>query len=108
MITDSPVIKRMVELGEDQLNKITQQLLSNETFTQAVQSVVNNSLKAKGVVDKHVRIALSAMSLPSTDDVESLKNKLDSLEQSIDRIEKSLQKLSEKNCGCTHDDSEQA
>lgn len=107
MITDSPVIKRMVELGEDQLNKITQQLLSNETFTQAIQSVVNNSLKAKGAVDKHVRIALSAMSLPSTDDVESLKSKLDGLEQSIDRIEKSLEKLAEKNCGGAKDTGEQ-
>ena len=93
MITDSPIVKRMFELGEEQVGKVAQQLLDNDAFASAVQAVVNNSLKAKGALDKQVRVVLSAMSLPTTEDVDNLKAKLESLEASIDRIEKAVDKL---------------
>ena len=96
MFTESPFVKRMFEMGEDQLNKLTQQLLANEKFVAAIQSVVNNSLKAKGLIDKNLRVALSAMSLPTISDVDNLKAKLDELDQSIQRIERAVSKLSKK------------
>ncbi len=94
MFTESPFVKRVVEMGEDQLNKVTQQLLANEKFVGAIQAVVNNSLKAKGMLDKNLRIALSAMSLPTISDVDNLRNKLDELDQAIRRIERAVNQLS--------------
>lgn len=96
MFTESPLVKRVFEMGEDQLNKVTQQLLANEKFVGAIQAIVNNSLKAKGMLDKNLRIALSAMSLPTVSDVDNLRNKLDDLDQAIRRIEKAVQQLSSK------------
>lgn len=93
MIIDSPIFKRAFELGEEQLGKITQQLLDNDRFAGAVQAVVNNSLKAKGMLDKQVRVVLSAMSLPTTEDMNNLKDKMDTLEQTIDRLEKAVEKM---------------
>ena len=93
MITDSTFVKRVFEMGEDQLNKVVQALLANEKFVGAVQAIVNNSLKAKGVLDKNLRIALSAMSLPTVSDVDNLRGKLDELDQAIQRIEKAVSQI---------------
>lgn len=95
MIKENPMVKKMFELGEEQMGKLAQQLLSNERFVNAMQMVVGNSLKAKGLLDKNIRLALSAMNLPSVADVEALRHKLDDLEETIKRLEESVSKLSE-------------
>jgi len=93
MLKENPMFKRMFELGEEQVGKLAQQLLSNEKFVNAMQSVVGNSLKAKGLLDKNIRMALSAMNLPSVADMDSLRKKLDELEETIQRLEESVTKI---------------
>jgi polyhydroxyalkanoate synthesis regulator phasin len=95
MLKENPMEKRMFELGEEQVGKLTSQLLSSEKFVNAVQTIVNNSLKAKGLLDKNIRLALAAMNLPSVADVEALKTKLEELDQTIRRLEESVSKISE-------------
>ena len=95
MLKENPVFKKMFELGEEQVGKLAQQLLSNEKFVGAMQTVVGNTLKAKGLLDKNIRLALSAKNLPSVADVENLKKKLDELEETIQRLEESVSKLTE-------------
>jgi len=90
------MFKKMFELGEEQVGKLAQQLLSNEKFVNAMQTIVGNTLKAKGMMDKNLRVALSAMNLPSVSDVESLRKKLDELEETIQRLEESVSKLSDR------------
>jgi hypothetical protein len=94
MLKDNPMMKKMFELGEEQVGKVAQQLLSNEKFVNAVQAVVANSLKAKGLLDKNIRLALAAMNLPSVADLEGLRQKLEELEETLKRLEESLQKAS--------------
>ncbi|MGI5862523.1 MAG: hypothetical protein ACOX6T_10775 [Myxococcales bacterium] len=96
MFKENPMVKRMLEMGEEQVGKLTQQLLSSEKFVSAVQTIVNNTLKAKGLLDKNIRLALSAMNLPSVADVENLKTKLEDLDQTIRRLEEGLNRLSEQ------------
>jgi polyhydroxyalkanoate synthesis regulator phasin len=86
-------VRKMFELGEEQVGKLAQQLLSNEKFVGAMQTVVGNSLKAKGLLDKNIRLALSAMNLPSAADLESLKHKLEELEETIKRLEESVSRM---------------
>ncbi len=90
------MFKKMFELGEEQVGKLAQQLLSNEKFVNAMQTIVGNTLKAKGMMDKNLRVALSAMNLPSVSDVEALRKKLDELEETIQRLEESVSKLSDR------------
>lgn len=96
MLKENPVVKKMVAVGEEQVGKIAQQLLSNEKFVGTVQTIVGNTLKAKGLLDKNIRMALSAMNLPSTADVESLRTKLEDLEDTMKRLEDSVNKLTTK------------
>lgn len=96
MLKENPMFKKMFELGEEQVGKLAQQLLSNEKFVNAMQTIVGNTLKAKGMMDKNVRMALSAMNLPSVADMENLKKKLDELDETIQRLEDSVEKLGDK------------
>lgn len=93
MLRDNPVMKKLVETGEERVGKLAQQLLSNEKFVTAVQSLVSRSLAAKGTLDKSLRSALSAMNLPSTADVENLRGKVDELERLLSSIEGKLDAL---------------
>lgn len=93
MLRDNPVMKKLVETGEERVGKLAQQLLSNEKFVTAVQSIVSQALAAKGTLDKSLRSALSAMNLPSTADVEALRGKVDELERLLSSIESKLDTL---------------
>lgn len=93
MLKNNPVMKKLVETGEERVGKIAQQLLSNEKFVTAIQSIVSKSLSAKGTVDKSLRSALSAMNLPSSADVEGLRSKIEELEGMLASIEEKVDGL---------------
>jgi hypothetical protein len=89
-LKDNPVMKRLMETGEERVGKLAQQLLSNERFVLAVQTLVSRTLAAKGTLDKSLRTALAAMNLPSTTDVEALMGKVEDLERLLGSVEKKL------------------
>jgi polyhydroxyalkanoate synthesis regulator phasin len=93
MLKNNPVVKKLVETGEERVGKLAQQLLSNEKFVQTVQTLVSRSLAAKGTLDGALRSALSAMNLPSTADVESLRSKVDDLERLLASVESKVDTL---------------
>lgn len=93
MLKNNPVMKKLVETGEERIGKIAQQVLSNETFVATVQTLVSRSLAAKGTLDSALRTALSAMNLPSTADVEALRSKVDDLERLLSSVESKLDAL---------------
>lgn len=95
MLKNNPVMKKLVETGEERIGKLAQQLLSNEKFVTAVQSLVSRSLAAKGTLDKSLRSALSAMNLPSTADVELLRNKVEDVERLLSAVEAKVERLVE-------------
>jgi hypothetical protein len=92
-LRNNPVVKRLVETGEERIGWLAQQLLSNERFVTALQGVVKSSLAAKGTFDKSLQGALSAMNLPSRADVDSLKAKVTELEGLLSSIEGKLDSL---------------
>jgi hypothetical protein len=93
MLKNNPVMKRLVETGEERIGKLAQQLLSNERFVAAVQNLVSRSLAAKGTLDKSLRSALSAMNLPSSADLELLRSKVEDLERLLSSVEGKIDSL---------------
>jgi hypothetical protein len=87
MLKNNPMMKRLVQSGEERMSRIAQQLLSNEKFLGALQTLVSRSLAAKGTLDKSLRAALAAMNLPSTADLEALSRKVDDLEELLSSVE---------------------
>lgn len=93
MLKDNPVMKKLVATGEERIGKLVQQLMSNEKFVSGVQTIVTRALSAKGTLDKSIRTALSAMNLPSTGDLETLREKIDDLEKLLGQLEGKVDQL---------------
>jgi hypothetical protein len=96
MLKNNPVMKKLVATGEERIGKIAQQLLSNEKFVAAIQTIVSRSLAAKGTLDKSLRTALGAMNLPSTGDLEILREKVDELERMLSSVEGKVDQILDK------------
>ena len=93
MLKNNPMVKKLVQTGEERVGKLASTLLSNENFVAAIQSLVSKSLAAKGTVDKSLRSALAAMNLPSSADVESLRTKVEELDRLLSSVEKKVDAL---------------
>ena len=93
MLKNNPVMKRLVETGEERMSKLAQQLLSSDKFIGAIQALVSRSLAAKGTLDKSLRTALAAMNLPSSADVDSLRGKVEDLERLLGSVEAKVETL---------------
>lgn len=95
MLKNNPMYKKLVATGEERIGKVAQQLLSNEKFVTAIQSLISKTLQAKGTLDKSIRSALGAMNLPSTADLEILREKIDDLETLLGKVEGKVDELVE-------------
>ena len=96
MLKDNPMMKKLVATGEERIGKLVQQLMSNEKFVAGVQTIVSRGLSAKGTVDKSIRSALSAMNLPSTADLETLREKIDEVEKILGTLEGKIDQIADK------------
>jgi hypothetical protein len=96
MLKNNPVMKRLVETGEERMGKLAQQFLSNDRFVGAVQTIVSSSLAAKGTLNKSLRTALAAMNLPSSADVDLLRAKVEDLERMLSSVETKVDSLLNK------------
>ena len=97
MLKDNPMMKKLVATGEERIGKLVQQLMSNEKFVTGVQTIVGRALSAKGSVDKSIRTALSAMNLPSTGDLETVREKIEELEKVLGQVEDKIDALMQAN-----------
>jgi hypothetical protein len=82
----SPVLKKALEAGEQQVGRVMGRLLSSDRVTSGISSLVTSAVQAKQTFDRGVREALHAANLPSKDDVASLRRKLDELESMLDGL----------------------
>lgn len=96
MLKDNPVMKKLVATGEERIGKLVQQLMANEKFVAGIQTIISRAFSAKGTLDKSLRTALSAMNLPSTGDLETLKEKIEELEKLLGQVETKVDQLVEK------------
>jgi chromosome segregation ATPase len=82
----SPAVKRAMSAGEERVGKLVAELLASERVMHRVQRVVSTAAGAKSVIDRGVKAALGAVSLPSTEEVEELRRKLAELETMLDDL----------------------
>jgi polyhydroxyalkanoate synthesis regulator phasin len=96
MLRDNPVLKKMIETGEERVGKIATQLLSNEILMGALQKTVSAALEAKGLVERNVRSVLSTMNIPSAADVQRLQGKIDELERVFEALSARIAELQKR------------
>ncbi len=89
------MMKKLVATGEERVGKLVQQLMANEKFVAGIQTMIGRALTAKGTFDKSLRSALAAMNLPSTGDLDTLREKIEELEKLLGQLEGKIDGLVE-------------
>lgn len=87
-------VRTILSLGEEKMGEVVNQLLANEVFVQAMQRAITGSIGAKRNLDKGVTTLLSFVNVPTLDDVDRVKEKLDELEETMGEIASRVEKLS--------------
>ena len=90
---EAGLARAILDLGEERLGELLSQLMSNEHFVNAMQNALSSSLSAKRAVDKNVMRALSMINVPTLDDVEELREKLNALDDVMAQVYQRVQDL---------------
>ena len=96
MLRDNPMLKKMIETGEQRVGKLATQLLSNEMLMGALQKTVSAALEAKGRVERNVQNVLSTMHIPTAGDVQRLQDKIDELERVFEGLSAKIAELQKR------------
>jgi poly(hydroxyalkanoate) granule associated protein phasin len=87
---ENPFVKRAISAGEERMGKVVGRLLADERVTSGLQNLITSASHARDRFDRSVRQALHAVNLPSSEDVEALKRRLDDLEATLDGLAKRI------------------
>ena len=91
----NPALRRALAGGEEQVGRVVGRLFASERVTAGLSGLVSSARTARATFDRGVRQALHAANLPSRDDVEALRRKLDELESLIDGLARKVDAESE-------------
>ena len=85
-ILGNPLVRKALQAGEERVGKVVGKLLANEGVAAGVQSLLTGAVQARASLERGVAQALHAANLPSRDDVDTLRRKLDELEAMLDGL----------------------
>src|SRR2546429_9406966 len=90
MLRDNEVLKKMIATGEERMSKLASQIVQNETFMVALQKTMSAALDVKATAERAAHSALSAMNIPTSDDVRKLEGKIFFFKKVADRRSKNF------------------
>jgi hypothetical protein len=86
VLKNSPLLRKALEAGEEQVGKVVGKLLASEGLTGGLQALVSGAAQARETLERGVAQALHAANLPSREDVAGLKRRLEELESMLDGL----------------------
>ena len=93
---ETPILKRLYGLGEDALNRIAEDLLSNPAFTEVLMKAMQKGIETKGRLDKNLQTMLALLNLPSRADVTRLLTKLEAIQGSLVNLNLKVDRIAER------------
>ena len=94
-LLENPFVSKIKTFGEEKVGQIANQLLSNETFVNALQSFITKSINAKTFIDKNIQMGLSTINVPSFEDIERLQQKIDGLEVQMEKLALKVEQITD-------------
>lgn len=93
---ENGAVKTILGLGEEKMGEVVNQLLANEAFVAAMQKAIAGSLGAKRSMDKGLSTILGMVNVPTLEDVDKIRDKMNELEEAMGEIGERLEKLNDK------------
>jgi polyhydroxyalkanoate synthesis regulator phasin len=80
---DRNLFQRIRELGEEQLNRVFDDVMSSPRFADILGKTLHQAMSTKGTVDRNMQTILSLLNLPSKADYKKLATKVEALQGSL-------------------------
>jgi len=85
-VLKNPVVKKAIAAGEEQAGKVVGKLLASDAVATGLSNLLSAASAARATFDAGVQTALKAANLPSSSEVQALKQKIEELESLIDEL----------------------
>ena len=95
-MSDDNIAKSILGLGEERMGELLNTLMGNESFVQAMQGAISSSLAAKRVVDKNLERVFNFWNIPTLEDLDQVKDKIEELEDIMKQVQDRLLDLDER------------
>jgi polyhydroxyalkanoate synthesis regulator phasin len=90
---DRNLFQRIRELGEEQLNRVFEDVMSSPRFTDILDKTLQQAMSTKGTVDRNMQTILSLLNLPSKADYKKLATKVEALQGSLVNLNIKLDRI---------------
>ena len=90
---DRNLFQRIRELGEEQLNRVFDDVMSSPRFADIVGKTLHQAMSTKGTVDRNMQTILSLLNLPSKADYKKLATKVEALQGSLVNLNIKLDRI---------------
>ncbi len=93
MAEEKTLFEKLYEVGEENLARFTEDVLSNPVFSDSVDQTLRNAAKTKGKVDQNIAALLGLLNLPSKADYDKLLAKVETVQGSLVNVNMKLDRL---------------
>ncbi len=93
MVDVKELLKELSSLGEEKLNKLMQDALSNEKIAMTMMKVLQTTQSAREKFTKNVQVALELVNVATKEDYEELKKDIRKLTEKVEELEKKIDNL---------------
>lgn len=87
------VFERIREMGEEQLNRVLEDMTSSPRFADIVGKTLQQAMATKGTVDRNMQTILDLLNLPSKADYKKLTAKVEALQGSLINLNLKLDRV---------------
>jgi polyhydroxyalkanoate synthesis regulator phasin len=90
---DLNVFQRLREMGEEQMNRVLEEVMSSPRFAEIIGSTLKQAMATKGKVDRNMQTLLGLLNLPSRADYKKLSTKIEALQGSLVNLNIKLDRI---------------
>jgi hypothetical protein len=93
MAEEKTLFEKLYEVGEENLARFAEEVISNPAFSDTVDQTLRNAAEAKGKVDQNIAALLELLNLPSKADYDKLLAKVETVQGTLVNINMKLDRL---------------
>ncbi len=93
MAEEKTLFEKLYEVGEENLARFAEEVISNPAFSDTVDQTLRNAAEAKGKVDQNIAALLELLNLPSKADYDKLLAKVETVQGTLININMKLDRL---------------
>ena len=90
---DDTILKWLYSLGEKQLGRLAEELLSNPRVAEAFSRALQRAFETKGRVDRNMQRVLGLLNVPSRADLIRITSKIEAIQGSLVNLQVKVDRL---------------